>query len=400
MARIARLRDNVTKVYFLNGAWMFLIILPVIVPFYHAHGLNMQQVYTLQAVFAFVSVLFEVPSGYLSDLIGRKNSLVMAGVLNGVAYTIYPFAQGFEHFLVAEFLMGIGSALYSGSDIALIYDTVQAEKAGDLTQDTESTLMGKRLFYSQTGETIAALLGGYLAILSLELPAHLNAITAWIPFFVSLSLVEPPRDRLDHRQHWANIRYIYRSLFQKSRLLTLVILNNVILGSATFLAVWSFQHYWHSVEVEFSQFGYLWAIYNLTVAVTARYAHQFEDRLGRLPLVLFIGLLPLVGFFGAGWVGGAAGILFGFCFQLCRGLNLVILSNEINLQVKSDMRATANSISTMGIRLVFACLGPLFGFLIDEGGVEHAYRSIGVFYSILFIGFTLPLALTWRREQR
>ena len=53
----------------MNFTWMFMLIMPVIVPFFRAHGLSMADVYRLQTIFAVAIVVLEVPSGYVSDLL-------------------------------------------------------------------------------------------------------------------------------------------------------------------------------------------------------------------------------------------------------------------------------------------------------------------------------------------
>lgn len=75
----ALLQKNRPKVLILNFFWMFLIVMPVVVPFMESYGLGMTEIYQLQAIFAISVVLLEVPSGYLADLFGRRHSLILAG---------------------------------------------------------------------------------------------------------------------------------------------------------------------------------------------------------------------------------------------------------------------------------------------------------------------------------
>jgi hypothetical protein len=51
---------------------MFLVIIPVIVPYFLSLGLDMKQVFQLQAIFGLTVALLEVPSGYLCDLGAEK----------------------------------------------------------------------------------------------------------------------------------------------------------------------------------------------------------------------------------------------------------------------------------------------------------------------------------------
>jgi hypothetical protein len=56
-----RLRTNVPKLSLLGASHMFLVVMPVIVPFYRADGLDLRDVYVLQAIFAVLALLTTVP---------------------------------------------------------------------------------------------------------------------------------------------------------------------------------------------------------------------------------------------------------------------------------------------------------------------------------------------------
>ena len=406
----ARLHGNYRRIQWINFFWMFLVVMPVVVPIWQSHGFDMHQVYLLQTIFALAVVILEVPSGYLADHLGRKTSLVLGGALAGAAFTWFAFADRFWEFVVFELLAAVGASLYSGSDVALIYDT--DDELRRLSRDpllpaargerdrVAIASLGRRLFYAQTGETLAAILGGLLVLVSLDLPAKVNAVTSWGAFVVALGLVEPSRETVSsERSHLQKLGAIARLLFRESRLLTLVLANLVVYGLATLTAVWAFQGYWKAEQVPLAFFGWLWAAYNLTVALVGRIAHSLEARFGSAAIVLSIGLLPVLGFFGMAWGGALAGILFGFAFQVSRGLTQVVLKDALNSRVPTDYRATANSVSTLGVRFGFAMIGPLMGWMIDRRGYSFAFVAFGSLYVALFFLVCIPL-VAMRRSYR
>ncbi len=384
----SKLQANIPKVLILNGAWMFLVLMPVIVPFFQHYGLDMEQIYILLSIYAISIVILEVPSGYISDLLGRKRTLVLSGVFQGVGFTILALSSSYEAFIAFELFNAISLSLFSGTDVALIYDSQALLKTNRLS---DAAVLARRIFYSQVGETIAALLGGYLAVISLTLPAKINAVTAWVPLLISLSLYEPARKKLDPRQHLLNLRHIYKVLFKESKLLTLVIFNYISLGLAGYIVVWAFQGFWKDMGIPLSYFGYLWAGYNLTVAVSGRVAHRIERKIGSTPILLIMGILPIVGFLGMASFVSALGIVFGLAFNFCRGLNQVIVRDALNSRVGAEIRATANSIASLGVRLMFALLGPLMGYLIESRGYSFAFYCFAGLYGIFFLVLCLPL---------
>jgi len=203
---------------------MFMVLMPIIVPFFQTRGLDMKQVYQLQSVFAFGMLIFELPSGYLSDLLGRKKTLIISCVFNGLGWMLFPFSSGFWSLATAELLLAISVSMFSGTDIAVLYDTLEVLNK----KRAPIKIMGRRMFYGRMGETVAALIGGWMALLSLELPVISQAFIAWIPLFVVLGITEPDRKLMDKKKHLENAKYIYTKLFKQSKLLSLIILNVIV----------------------------------------------------------------------------------------------------------------------------------------------------------------------------
>ena len=286
-----RLRANVTHVLVMSFTWMFVLIAPIFVPFLADHDLGMAQVYRLQTVFALGVVLLEVPSGYVSDLLGRRGCLIAAGVLHGVAFSVMAVADSFLGFAVFEALAAVAVSLYSGTDVALLYDSLEALGQEDRRMRT----LGRRVFWLQAGQMAASLLGGALALVSLQLTATATAVVGWLPLLAALGLREVPRRRLDRGSHLRNLRILHHELFRRSRLVRLILFNHTAHGLATVIAVWAFQGFWTAIHVPLAWFGSLWAAYNLTIALVARSAHRVERRLGMAGVARAVGLLSIAG---------------------------------------------------------------------------------------------------------
>jgi hypothetical protein len=262
--------------------------------------------------------------------------------------------------------------------------------------------------WMQSGETAAALitaglLGASLGNFGLEQVVYLNAVAGWIPFLVTLTLVDVPRPTMDQRTHLHNARMIWNGVFCESPLLRLVMINLITYGLGTLIAVWAFQDYWRSLEVNLAHFGLLWAGYNLTVALVARIAHRVEGRFGFRSVVACVGVLPVLGFGGMALCsyafdssGGASiwvvmGVGLGVLFQIGRGLTQVVIKDALNTRVPAEWRATANSISSLGVRLSFFFLGPLLGWMIEWHGYPIALGAYSGLFALLLLTFNRRL---------
>ena len=119
-----QLRHNILKMYLLKAVLWFMVAMPIIVLFFQEHGLTLTEVMILQSVYSFSVALFEIPSGYIADIFGRKRTIVLSTIFTFIGFLVFSFYGGFYAFAIAQVLVGIGGSLMSGSDSAIIYDTL------------------------------------------------------------------------------------------------------------------------------------------------------------------------------------------------------------------------------------------------------------------------------------
>ena len=85
-----------------------MLYMPIIVLFYQENGLSLRDVLTLQAIYSIAIIVLEIPSGYLADVWGRKNTIILGAILGTLGFAVYSFSYGFLGFLIAELILGIG----------------------------------------------------------------------------------------------------------------------------------------------------------------------------------------------------------------------------------------------------------------------------------------------------
>jgi MFS family permease len=382
------LQKNIPILYAFSFFWLSMVIIPVIVPFFESRGLNLAQVFYLQAIFAAFVVLFEVPSGYIADVFGRRNALIAGSIFHGLGFSWLYFAEGFGQLVLFEMTVGLGLSLFSGADLSLLYDTQIA-----LNHDIEKKTRGiaNLRFVKSIAEGISALIGGVLIAYSFEATALANAIFAWCPLLLSFFLVEAPFERMAANKPIGNLKRVICHLFFEDRLLRLVCLNITFFSLATFYVVWLLQPYWRDLGVPLTMFGLLWAAQSFLFAITSKLCQPLEARFGARPVLVTMALLPIIGYFGMASIGGVLGILLSFSFFVSRGLNQVILTDALNSRVPSEFRATANSMTSFAFRAIYIVTGPLVGFLIDWQDMYFALNAMGIVCIVLFILVLMPL---------
>jgi MFS family permease len=143
------------------GSYTFaaFFISPIYPLYLLSRGLDLFQINVVLAVYLLSVFLFEVPTGAIADLFGRKVSFLLSCVVRLCAYTLYTFADGFADCLVAEVIDAIGTTLASGALEAWAVDAVRAE--GD--ERPTDRMFARAQVVSRAMMIVGGLAAGYLA---------------------------------------------------------------------------------------------------------------------------------------------------------------------------------------------------------------------------------------------
>ena len=156
-----QLQRNVPRTLCLSFLQVFMLLMPVIVIFFESRGLALADVLLLQAWFAVLVGVLEVPSGYIADLLGRRGTMIVGGLFLGIGHTWLVFAHGFWPLAAFEASLAVAFSLISGADLALLYDTELA--LAENGEHKEKAV--RRLFFARNlSEALAAVLCSVLLL--------------------------------------------------------------------------------------------------------------------------------------------------------------------------------------------------------------------------------------------
>ena len=373
-----------------------MVLMPVIVLFFESRGLRLSEVLLLQAWFAGLVLVLEVPSGYLADLLGRKRTLVVGSLFGGIGHLVLLFAHGFWQLAVFEACLAVAFSLMSGANLALLYDTELALRAARGRAGRRPTAVGRLFFASNLSEALAAFLCSFLLLWSMDWAMYAQVAAAWLAFALTFGLVEPPREQLARDSHAGNLRSVLLHLVVEDRVLRLTFLALCVWPLTTMFAVWLLQKHWQGQGIDVVWFGCLWGALTLVSAAAGKYALQLEDRLGAVTMLLMVGLAPVVGYLGLGTFGAVGGVLVSAVFFACRGFGTVVLRQALNRRVPSRFRATANSFASLGFRGGFALTAPVVGIALDAWGMGTTFVLLAVASLCICLGLLVPLVLAVR----
>lgn len=383
---------NIYCLYLIKLSKWLMLIMPIVALFYTDNGLDDFDIYVLQAVYSLSVAVLEIPSGYMADVIGRKQTLVIGSLLGTLGYGIYSFSSGFYGFLCAEMILGLGGSFISGSDSAMLYESLAVMKKKELYFRLE----GRVTSLGHFAETIAALCGGFIAV-SLSYRAVYISQTAIAALAIpaAMYLLEPPRDRHISQPGWGHILTVCKESLVHNKRLSSTLLFSSLIGTCTLCMAWTSQVYFVNMGLTEKTITPLWILLNLTVAVVAAFASNVVGKIGRPLAILIIMIVIPGGFILLGVFSLMPALMVLFVFYAIRGYATPLLKDLVNHYCASETRATVLSLRSMIIRLSFALLGPFIGSLSAGYNLSFALKLSGTILLTISLvtGFFLFVAL-------
>ena len=365
---------NIYSLYLIKLSKWLMLIMPIVALFYTDNGLNDFDIYVLQAVYSISVAILEIPSGYMADVIGRKKSLVAGGILGTLGYGIYSVSSGFYGFLCAEMVLGLGGSFISGSDSAMLYESLAAMDR----KQWYFRLEGRITSLGHFAETIAAICGGFIAVYLSYRAVYLSqTLVAGLAIPAAFFLLEPPRSKVIKRPGLGHIFTVCKESLVTNKNLSSTLLLSSLIGTSTLCMAWTSQVYFVNMGLDEKSITPLWIFLNLTVALIAAFAAKIVNKIGQILAIWIImmvipGTYILLGIFPL-----APALVVLFIFYAIRGYATPLLKDLVNRYCASETRATVLSIRSMIIRVSFAVLGPFIGSISTGYSLSFALKLSG-----------------------
>lgn len=369
---------NIWKLFVIKGALWFMIIMPIIVLFFQEYGLNLHEIMILQACYSLSVGLMEIPSGYAADVLGRRKTLILGCILAFIGFSIFSISYSFWWFLLAEVFLGLGNSFISGADTAIMYDSLLEVNAEDRFLKYE----GRSISIGNFSEAAAGILGGFLAAISFRYPAYAQVLIAFAAIPFAFALVEPTMHKERIKSSWQTILSVVKlTLFKEKALRTHIIYSSII-GVGTLMMAWLAQPFLKDIGINLKNYGLIWASLNVIVGVFSFIAHKIERKVSAIYSLLIVGILSVFGYIFIAYNMNYVGLFILLLFYANRGYATPLLRNYINQHTNSNVRATVMSIRSFIIRIGFAIIAPLIGWIADHKDLSTAFLFMGF---IIFI---------------
>lgn len=341
------------------------------------------------------SLLFEIPTGALADIFGKKKTLILAFLICGIGCVLMGMATSFWLLAWALWIpVCLGGAFYSGTMEALVYDSLKEVKEEESFNKVIGTINATRLW----SMAICSVIGGFAYYYNPGLPYILNGIVCFVGLFACFFLVEPAIDTEKYslmtffKQNTVGIKTLWSSEYLKRLTIFLTVTG------AFMTVVYQLLDDFLAVEYGFSPMtvSILFAVACLVAGFVSMNIHRLKVNFDQK--YLLIGSMVFMGFVLA--LSPLVGMVMSGGLLLVRVILEVIYDNAasvaINEKTESSVRATTLSSLSLLRSIPYAVGGTFLGALIQNLG---GARNFSLWFGLTLMVLTLILGMGIKKQK-
>lgn len=358
-------------------------------------GLNLAEIGVIEGIYHATSIICEIPSGAVADLLGRKRSMALSRACTAISCVVMLFSSSFWWFAAGFVVQALGNNLNSGSEEALVYDSMKCigQEEGYLK------VCGRLDVVIEVSQGIATVLGGVLAEYSYFWCYSACLVIALLAFVPVLFMEEAPGEALAGKGSavWEAVKQHFKVSGQilKSdiRILKIIIYYSVVFAAETLLFFYSQQYYFGLGYSKISISLIMLAVGGASCLGAALSEKMFRKWGQKTALAAAAAIAFALIFYGFRnmWLSVAVFAMAGFFNSVL----YPIKSDALNQLIPSGQRATLISVDSMCFSVAMIVMFPAAGAMADIWGLAAVLAGIG----LVLLAFAVCWEFMYGREE-
>ncbi|MCS4485874.1 MFS transporter [Staphylococcus americanisciuri] len=336
-------------------------------------GYNLFWLGMIGTIFEVMKLIFEIPSGAISDKLGVKFNLVTSFICLSLTWLLFPFASHFSILLLILLTWTLSESMFSGTFESWLSHTIPSQQFSQAMFNNTKVLI---LFI-----ILISPLSGYLYQLNHTIPFVLAGITSiiltiYMLIFVKVAPIVQTHSEQSHESIQTIIKNAATVLFNNKRAF------NIIIASFFFaFVIDTIDRYWQPyaqhIGLDTHVFGWITTIGGIVLLIVLHLFSKYDHHFNQLPeiyhtlitcvtiiLILFLTIgKKLVAFISISLV------------TVMDDLMNTLINNALNQEMNRQTTSMATIFSLNG---AFGAMGEilsgvLFGYVISQLGYQTTF---------------------------
>lgn len=349
-------------------------IIPIMSLFFLAKHLNFGDIGILFAVFSISGFVFEIPTGYLGDKFGRRNSVMTGLFILGITSFIWTTLSSTFAFAIFAAIWMLGIAFISGSFEGYIYDYLKSKKQ-DSSYDKLLSLSGTT---SYLAGAVGSVIGAYIFSININYPYYLLGIL-FILCIAVVMLMQPESKIIetefkDELKVFSGMKYIINN----KSVLWITLYIALLFGFFSFFRGSIDKPYILSLNLfDVKWLGVFVAISMLIQSVFMSQFAKIKDQLGENGLIILYFLTTSIPLIVMSYSYGILALLAITIFYMNESFQGALINSFCQKHIPSTIRATTLSSINVYINIFGAitalAAGYIFNIISIRVGLQIAF---------------------------
>lgn len=385
----SKLKRNISVSYVYNFLLQLNITSAIWVLYLAFRGMSLVQIGILESIYHITSLLFEMPTGVIADIYGKKFSVVAGRILCVISCILMITADNFFGFAISFVLSAAAMNLDSGASEALVYESLKA--LGE--ENKYKVIWGNLAFVMSVAQGVAVLIGGILSDIRFLYAYIFGTIIQIGALIAAYNFNEIPIHKDKEKQQGNILVYQFVTsinVLKGIRIVLYLILFSALLDSLQTTVFFYSQKYFSDLSYSKTAIAVICALSSFIEAVSSKYAYKFEEKFKLKGILICTALVNIISLAGLAIIKNLA-IVFFLSTSITSGLAFTIFSDYINARIPSKHRATILSFNSLCFSIFMICVFPLFGLLAEKISFSRTFGILAVLYIPIIIFLMMKL---------
>ena len=317
------------------------------------------------AVMHIASSSFEVPTGILSDYIGRKKTVILYCLFGFVAMLLFYLANSTQLLLIGSILVGISMALGSGTISAYVYENLELLNKADQYKKFE----GKRRALTKYSKVTAGVLGvGIIYLYDIRTALLVTVCAVFISLVVSFFLKDIKVRKSGKNNIYEDLRVAFRHFKSDASL------RDFSLGRMFARGVGNAEYRFRALFMSALMPDWTVNLVNLVAGLISGMAmhanHIIVNKFGfKKSLVHFEIINRSIVMVCAYIFTPISGIVLSITNSINHGISDIASDDLLQARYAKEQRATMGSLVALGGSIVYIITAVFAGFVADQIGL-------------------------------
>lgn len=349
--------------------------------------MTLQMVVYTEIVYAVTIIILEIPTGIIADRWNRKSMLIIGALFACIELAIIIFAHTFWHFAIAVFFAGVSTSLTSGSENAILYDSLKHHKK----QESFEKVLGRLIAFDFTASIIACLAGSIIA------SKHNYVLNYWMSLIsvsaALLCVLFLKETKLHTRKEKQSgfFDYIISAFkfLRHDKNTFIIILSGMIIAACVVYVDEFWQIYLDNLAIPIIFFGIFASLTSVARVPGSIFAFKLKSRMQYRTVFITLFFIIIASLLVMAFIKGIAGIIAIIVICICGGVVEPLSSGYLHKRISSGMRATLDSFQSLIQRIAAIIIGLGFGWITAKSSIFNAYGFISILCFVYLIYFLM-----------